>query len=41
MLLRDLEAEMVLGDILHWIDAPNSPLPSGADQRTWTEVATK
>jgi acylglycerol lipase len=43
MLMRDLQAETVLRDIVHWIDAPTDPLPSGADRRpwTWTEVATQ
>ncbi len=31
MLLRDLEAEVVLGDIAHWIADPKTPLPSGAE----------
>ncbi|HZH26090.1 MAG TPA: alpha/beta fold hydrolase [Azospirillaceae bacterium] len=39
MLLRDLQAEVVLRDILAWIRNPDAPLPSGADQRTWTEKA--
>ncbi len=34
MLLRDLEAEVVLGDIAQWIADPNSPLPSGAEAKT-------
>ncbi len=32
MLLRDLEAETVWRDVLHWIEDPASPLPSGADR---------
>lgn len=31
MLMRDLEAKLVLGDIVAWIKAPRAPLPSGAD----------
>ncbi len=34
MLLRDLQAETVLGDIAAWIAAPAAPLPSGADRET-------
>jgi alpha-beta hydrolase superfamily lysophospholipase len=34
MLLRDLEAEVVLDDIAQWIADPNSPLPSGAEAKT-------
>ncbi|HVI50760.1 MAG TPA: lysophospholipase [Candidatus Sulfotelmatobacter sp.] len=33
MLLRDLQAQVVLADIAAWIDAPHAPLPSGADRR--------
>ncbi len=40
MLLRDLEADIVLNDIVHWIEHPAAPLPSGADRRPVTEVAT-
>jgi alpha-beta hydrolase superfamily lysophospholipase len=32
MLLRDLEARVVLDDIAHWIADPSSPLPSGAEE---------
>ncbi|MGH6717871.1 MAG: lysophospholipase [Alphaproteobacteria bacterium] len=31
LLLRDLAANVVLGDLLAWIDDPEAPLPSGAD----------
>ena len=31
MLLRDLKADIVLADIIHWISRPRSKLPSGAD----------
>jgi alpha-beta hydrolase superfamily lysophospholipase len=31
MLLRDLEAKLVLNDIASWIKNPSAPLPSGAD----------
>lgn len=40
MLLRDLEAETVLGDIVHWIDAPMEPLPSGADRHAAERLAS-
>jgi alpha-beta hydrolase superfamily lysophospholipase len=33
MLLRDLQAPVVWGDIAAWIVAPGQPLPSGADRR--------
>ena len=33
MLLRDLEAEVVMDDVLAWIADPRAPLPSGADRR--------
>lgn len=33
MLLRDLEAKVLWRDIVHWIDDPAAPLPSGADER--------
>lgn len=32
MLLRDLDASVVLGDIAAWIEHPGEPLPSGADR---------
>ena len=32
MLLRDLQAKVVLGDIAAWIGDPGGPLPSGADR---------
>jgi len=35
MLLRDVEAPTVWADILAWIEAPNAPLPSGADVAAW------
>jgi alpha-beta hydrolase superfamily lysophospholipase len=38
MLLRDLEAEIVLDDIAHWIEHPDRPLPSGADRRMTEEL---
>jgi hypothetical protein len=31
MLLRDLQAEVVIDDVAHWIENPDTPLPSGAD----------
>ncbi|HEX7970226.1 MAG TPA: alpha/beta hydrolase [Stellaceae bacterium] len=33
MLLRDLDAPVVLGDVASWIANPKAPLPSGADRR--------
>ncbi len=33
LLLRDLEAEVVLSDIASWVVNPNAPLPSGADHQ--------
>ncbi len=33
MLLRDLQAKLILNDIAAWIESPESPLPSGADSR--------
>ena len=33
LLLRDLQAEVVLSDIVHWIVDPGAPLPSGAEDR--------
>ena len=33
LLLRDLQAELVLNDIVHWIGDPTTPLPSGAETR--------
>lgn len=35
MLLRDVAAETVWTDVLAWIQAPNAPLPSGADNGAW------
>lgn len=39
MLLRDLQAEIVMADIAAWIEAPERPLPSEADRRAddWLE----
>ena len=31
MLLRDLEAKALWADVLHWIEDPAAPLPSGSD----------
>ncbi len=33
MLLRDLQAETVLADIVAWMDDASAPLPSGAEER--------
>ncbi|HYB09993.1 MAG TPA: alpha/beta hydrolase [Alphaproteobacteria bacterium] len=32
MLLRDLEAKTLWEDVLHWVDDPRAPLPSGDDR---------
>jgi acylglycerol lipase len=32
MLLRDLEAKTLWADVLHWIEDPQAPLPSGDDR---------
>lgn len=39
MLLRDLEAKVVLADIASWIREPGAPLPSGADRRAVDRLA--
>ncbi len=39
MLLRDLEAALVLADITAWVTAPESPLPSGADDGALVRLA--
>jgi alpha-beta hydrolase superfamily lysophospholipase len=41
MLLRDLQAPVVLGDIAAWIDHPHHPLPSGADRRAQEVLGTQ
>lgn len=41
MLLRDLQAEIVLKDIAAWIVDPQAPLPSGADRRADEVLAEK
>ncbi len=33
MLMRDLRADLVLADVVAWIEAPEQPLPSAADLR--------
>ncbi|MFQ5775736.1 MAG: alpha/beta fold hydrolase [Kiloniellaceae bacterium] len=38
MLLRDLEADVVLGDIAHWIADRRAPLPSGAEERALARI---
>jgi len=38
MLMRDLQAETVLGDIAAWIADPAAPLPSGADKAAADEL---
>ena len=39
MLLRDLQARVVVDDIAAWIEAPAAPLPSGADRRAQEKLA--
>jgi acylglycerol lipase len=39
MLMRDLNGEIVLHDMVSWIANPTAPLVSGADERPWTEMA--
>ncbi len=39
MLLRDLEAELVLADIAAWATVPEAPLPSGADDGALVRLA--
>lgn len=39
MLLRDLKAEVVLDDIIAWIQNPKDQLPSGYDKEDWRSVA--
>ena len=39
LLLRDLQGERVIRDIIAWIEAPGAPLPSGADSRAAARVA--
>ena len=41
MLLRDLEARIVLDDVVSWIKHPDRPLPSGADRRMAEELARR
>jgi pimeloyl-ACP methyl ester carboxylesterase len=33
MLMRDLQGEVVIEDVLAWMEHPGRPLPSGADRR--------
>ncbi len=40
MLLRDLSGDLVLEDILAWIEDPDAPLPSGADANAVSYVAS-
>jgi alpha-beta hydrolase superfamily lysophospholipase len=41
MLMRDLEAPLVLGDIAAWIKHPGQPLPSAADQHARDHLAAE
>lgn len=38
MLLRDLAAQKIWTDIVHWIDDPAAPLPSGADRNAIADL---
>ena len=38
MLLRDLAAQRIWTDIVHWIDDPSTPLPSGADKNAEAQL---
>lgn len=40
LLLRDLKGEIVLADIVHWMNAPTAPLPSGHD-KNWAKRMKK
>lgn len=40
MLLRDLQAQVVIDDIAAWIADPSAPLPSGADRAASEKLAT-
>lgn len=40
MLLRDLQAEVVIGDIAAWVADPAAPLPSGADRVATEKLAS-
>ncbi len=39
MLLRDLQADIVLADIAHWVRDPHASLPSGADRKAEERLA--
>ena len=39
MMLRDLDADIVLGDIVSWLQNHDAPLPSGADRRALEVLA--
>jgi acylglycerol lipase len=41
MLLRDLQAKVVLDDIVQWIADPRAPLPSGAEARALARLETE
>jgi alpha-beta hydrolase superfamily lysophospholipase len=41
MLLRDLDADVVLTDIAAWTSQPNAPLPSGADRHAREVLAAQ
>jgi len=40
MLMRDLQADVVLADIAAWITDPQAPLPSGADKRAASRLSS-
>jgi acylglycerol lipase len=41
LLERDHEGRMVTEDIVHWLEKPRAPLPSGADQRARAWIASQ
>lgn len=41
MLLRDLQARVVLDDIAHWVSDPRAPLPSGAEAHALARLDTE
>lgn len=41
MLLRDLQARVVLDDIVAWITRPDQPLPSGAEENARKELSKR
>ena len=41
LLERDHEGRMVTEDVVHWLEDPRAPLPSGADRRAQTWIASQ